>query len=68
MIWGLGIMNNNELKPIAKALVERYAKKELQEGYKPQALHVYDDESGNLLYFRPRLKHPNGDKLFILIT
>ena len=55
-------MNNNELKPIAKALVERYAKKELQEGYKPQALHVYDDEAGNLIYFRPRLKHPNGDK------
>ncbi|MGX6643250.1 DUF3987 domain-containing protein [Legionella pneumophila] len=55
-------MNNDELKPIVKALVEQYAKKELQEGYKPQALHVYDDEAGNLIYFRPRLKHPNGKK------
>lgn len=55
-------MNNDKLKPIAKALVEQYAKKELQEGYKPQALHVYDDEAGNVIYFRPRLKHPNGKK------
>jgi len=55
-------MNNDELKILVRKLVEQYATKELKEGYKPEAIHVYDDESGNILYIRPRLKHPNGDK------
>lgn len=55
-------MNKDELKTIAKKLVGQHAKQELAEGFLPEALHVYDDESGELLYFRIRLKHPDGRK------
>ncbi len=35
----------------------------IRDGYKPQALHVYHDASGEPLYWRIRCKHPGtGDK------
>lgn len=55
-------MNNDELKTIAKKLIGQHAKQELTEGFLPEALHVYDDESGQVLYFRIRLKHPDSRK------
>ncbi|MDR3441971.1 MAG: DUF3987 domain-containing protein [Legionella sp.] len=55
-------MNKDELKTIAEKLVGQHAKKELAEGFLLEALHVYDDESGELLYFRIRLKHPDSRK------
>lgn len=55
-------MNKGELKTMAKKLVGQHAKQELAEGFLPEALHVYDDEFGELLYFRIRLKHPDSRK------
>ncbi|BCA93913.1 hypothetical protein TUM19329_02740 [Legionella antarctica] len=55
-------MDKETLKPIAKKLAGHYAKNELNEGYIPQALHVYDDDKGNVIYIRIRLKHPDGRK------
>lgn len=34
----------------------------LKNGYKLEALHLYSDKYGNTLYYRIRLKHPNGEK------
>jgi hypothetical protein len=31
-------------------------------GYKPAGLHAYHDATGMILFYRIRLKHPNGDK------
>ena len=55
-------MDKIELKIAARKLVEQYAASELKEGFKPAGLHAYDDEAGNLLYIRLRLKHPDGRK------
>lgn len=33
-----------------------------RDGFKPEALHVYRDASGNPAYWRIRLKHPDGRK------
>lgn len=55
-------MDRNHLEKIAQELVEKYAINELREGYQPIGLHVYDNEQGDCLYMRTRLKHPNGKK------
>lgn len=55
-------MDNKELGIIAKKLVEQHAQAELKNGFEKKAVHRYDDEQGNLLYFRIRLKHPDGRK------
>ena len=55
-------MDNDKLKLIARRLVNKHAAKELQAGFKPTGLHRYDDEAGNLIYFRARLKHQDGNK------
>jgi hypothetical protein len=55
-------MNNKELKIIARELVEKHAINELKEGFIPAGLHRYEDELGNLLYIRLRLKNPDGRK------
>ena len=40
-----------------------YAKKSLDDGFKPQALHTYTDADGSPLFWRIRLKHPRtGEK------
>jgi hypothetical protein len=36
----------------------RFSKPVLDDGFKPVALHVYTDESGEVLYWRIRCKHP----------
>jgi 5S rRNA maturation endonuclease (ribonuclease M5) len=55
-------MHNHELKETARTLVSKYASRELQEGFKPEGLHPYQDAAGNLIYIRIRLKHPDGKK------
>lgn len=55
-------MNKKELIPIARELMHQYAEKEVNEGYKPYALHIYHDKAEKFLYFRMRLKHPVGEK------
>jgi len=39
-----------------------FSKKQIEEGFIPEALHTYTDLHGNTLYWRIRLKHPNGNK------
>lgn len=34
----------------------------LRQGFKPEALHTYKDEDGTPIYWRIRLKHPDGRK------
>lgn len=55
-------MDSNLLRMEAKKLVGRYAKNELKEGFKPLALHIYDDAKGTFIYMRIRLKHSDGRK------
>ena len=55
-------MTNDLLKSIARQLVERYAANELQEGYIPAGLHVYDNILGEAMYIRIRLTHPVKSK------
>lgn len=39
-----------------------FSVKELAKGFEPQALHTYRDQSRNILYWRIRLKNPDGHK------
>ena len=55
-------MDSIKLKEIAKNLVNEYAKHQLQSGYIFTGLHLYYDEYGKLIYFKTRLKHPDGKK------
>ncbi|STX44499.1 5' DNA primase TraC [Legionella donaldsonii] len=55
-------MDKGTLEAIAKKLAGHHAKNELKAGYVFQALHVYDDDKGNVVYIRIRLKHPDGKK------
>jgi putative DNA primase/helicase len=43
-------------------LMQKYAYREINEGFILNVLHPYQDEKGNLLYFKMRLKHPDGRK------
>ena len=46
-----------------KQAAARLAAGAVRDGYKPQALHVYADASGDPIYWRIRCKHPDtGDK------
>jgi hypothetical protein len=46
-----------------QAAARRFAKEPIANGFKPEALHEYVDEAGNILYWRIRLKHPKtGEK------
>jgi hypothetical protein len=42
--------------------VNRFSAGKFRQGYKFQDLHEYVDENGKIIYFRIRLKHPNGEK------
>lgn len=39
-----------------------FSKKQIEEGFIPEALHTYTGLHGKTLYWRIRLKHPNGNK------
>ena len=39
-----------------------FVEKQINEGYVPQALHVYTKPDGTSLYWRIRLKHSDGGK------
>jgi hypothetical protein len=46
-----------------KNAARRFAKEPIAQGFKPEALHEYVDEAGNILYWRIRLKHTEtGEK------
>ncbi|QIN37133.1 DUF3987 domain-containing protein [Legionella longbeachae] len=55
-------MGREALEAIARKLAGHHARNELNAGYVFQSLHVYDDDKGNVIYIRIRLKHPNGRK------
>lgn len=40
----------------------RLFKREIADGFRPVALHCYTDADGDPLFYRPRLKHPDGRK------
>jgi hypothetical protein len=44
-----------------KQAARRLATQAIRDGYKPEALHEYQDAEGNILFHRIRLKHPNGE-------
>lgn len=45
-----------------QAAARRFSSAKIDEGFKPEALHEYQDQHGKVVYHRIRLKHPNGDK------
>ena len=47
---------------LARKLIENYAANELRNGFNFVGIHIYNDEKGNLLYFKIRLKNPYGRK------
>ncbi len=55
-------MDREKLKEIAALLVKEYAASQLQLGFRPAGLHPYYGEDGELIYFKIRLKHPDGKK------
>lgn len=47
----------------SKEAARRLATGAIRKGYRPEALHIYADTEGNILYWRIRMKHPEtGDK------
>jgi len=52
------MLNNNSSEQAAR----KFAVKKINAGYIFEALHVYADLNGNVVYWRIRLKHPDGDK------
>ena len=54
-------MSNDEFESITWIL-EKYAKKEIAEGFQPTAIHEYYGAKNELIYFRIRLKHLDGRK------
>ena len=46
-----------------KEAARRLFAKEIASGFKPEALHCYADAKGVPLFYRPRLKHPDGHKV-----
>lgn len=55
-------MNREALKQVAASLAKEYAQHQLNSGFLPDGLHPYYDETGKLIYFKIRLKHPSGEK------
>lgn len=45
-----------------QAAARHFSKKQIEEGFIPEALHTYTDLQGKALYWRIRLKHQNGNK------
>jgi hypothetical protein len=45
-----------------KQAARRLANDAIRQGYEPQALHEYRDAAGAVLFWRVRLKHPDGSK------
>jgi len=46
----------------AAEAVAALAEKQFEEGYEFKTLHPYKDSAGNIIYWRIRLKHPDGRK------
>ncbi len=49
----------------AQTYASQISRKVQEEGFKPVALHGYTDESGQPIYFKLRLKHPNTGQKWI---
>lgn len=45
-----------------KEAARRLAAKPINEGFKPEGMHAYRNAEGEPLFWRIRLKHPNGEK------
>lgn len=50
------------IEPVQEG-ARRLFKREIAQGFRPVALHCYADSHGTPLFYRPRLKHPDGRKL-----
>ncbi|HAU1490450.1 TPA: hypothetical protein F8S49_11380 [Legionella pneumophila] len=55
----------NLLATCPQEAARRLAKKVLQQGFKPEALHEYQTQEGKVLYHRIRLKHPVTNEKWI---
>jgi hypothetical protein len=53
------LMTNHTLQQLA---AQRFSAKQIEKGFKPESLHTYTDMLGNVVYWRIRLKHPDGNK------
>src|SRR5687768_12828972 len=52
-----------EDKDDIKQVARKFSASAISKGFKPQALHEYQDEKGNALFWCIRLKHPEtGEK------
>lgn len=45
-----------------QAAARRFSSAKLKDGFRPEALHEYEDSDGKIIYYRIRLKHPDGRK------
>ena len=45
-----------------KEAAREFSKHMIAKGYVPEALHPYQDQTGKPVYYRIRLKHPDGEK------
>lgn len=55
-------MNKMDMDVVVKNLISEFAEDKLREGYKYLGYHQYHDASGDVLYFKIRLKHEDGRK------
>lgn len=55
--WGCAVVD-----PAVQQAARQLSARPLREGFKPAALHEYEDENGTPLFWRVRLKHPDGRK------
>ncbi|MCD6047119.1 MAG: hypothetical protein K0S08_766 [Gammaproteobacteria bacterium] len=58
-------MSNLSLNEEAKAFARKISQEKIEEGFKPEALHIYVDFDGNPIYWRSRLKHIETGKKHI---
>ena len=58
-------LNDAHVRAWVSNAAHTYAKKSLDGGFKPQALHTYTDADGSPLFWRIRLKHPETKEKWI---
>ena len=56
---------NNILTENPQEAARRLAQHAIQKDFKPEALHVYQNQEGKILYYRIRLKHPTSGEKWI---
>ena len=58
-------LNDAHVRAWVSNAAHTYAKKSIDGGFKPQALHTYTDADGSPLFWRIRLKHPETKEKWI---